>query len=105
MEETSASTDLINENIVCPDMKKNTLEGIYNTLLNETNEIEIDIDTDKFHSANLYGKECGLFHNTTFIIDGVICSECDNAEGNDKYTNLDDNVEAMIARIKGYVEQ
>lgn len=69
------------------------------------NEIEIDIDTDKFHSANLYGKECGLFHNTTFIIDGVICSECDNAEGNDKYTNLDDNVEAMIARIKGYVEQ
>ena len=69
------------------------------------NEIEIDIDTDKFHSASLYGKECGLFPNTTFIIDGVICSECDNAEGNDKYTNLDDNVEAMIARIKGYVEQ
>ncbi len=33
---------LINENIVCPNMKKNTLEDIYNTLLNETNEITID---------------------------------------------------------------
>ncbi|MBR3604800.1 MAG: quinolinate synthase NadA [Candidatus Gastranaerophilales bacterium] len=35
---------LIDENIICPDMKKNTLEGIYNTLLNETNEIKIDSD-------------------------------------------------------------
>lgn len=33
---------LIDENIICPDMKKNTLEGIYNTLLNETNEIKIE---------------------------------------------------------------
>ena len=33
---------LINENIICPDMKKNTLEGIYKTLLNETNEIKIE---------------------------------------------------------------
>ena len=38
---------LIDENIICPDMKKNTLEGIYNTLLNETNQIEIDIDVAK----------------------------------------------------------
>lgn len=36
---------LIDENIICPDMKKNTLEGIYNTLLNETNEIQIDSQT------------------------------------------------------------
>ena len=48
-------------------------------------------------------KESALYSH--YIIDGVICSECDNAEGNDKYTNLDDNVAAMIARIKGYVEQ
>ncbi len=38
---------LIDENIICPDMKKNTLEGIYNTLLNETNEIKIDADVAK----------------------------------------------------------
>ncbi|MBR5303681.1 MAG: quinolinate synthase NadA [Candidatus Gastranaerophilales bacterium] len=38
---------LINENIICPDMKKNTLEGIYNTLLNETSEIKIELDTAK----------------------------------------------------------
>ncbi len=33
---------LINENIVCPNMKHNTLEDIYNTLINETNEIMVD---------------------------------------------------------------
>ncbi|MBQ4646369.1 MAG: quinolinate synthase NadA [Candidatus Gastranaerophilales bacterium] len=38
---------LINENIICPDMKKNTLEGIYNTLLNESNEITIDDEVAK----------------------------------------------------------
>jgi len=35
---------LINENILCPNMKKNTLENIYQTLLNEENEIFIDED-------------------------------------------------------------
>lgn len=35
---------LINENIVCPNMKKNTLENIYQTLLDEKNEITIDLD-------------------------------------------------------------
>ena len=33
---------LINENIICHSMKYNTLEKIYNTLLNETNEITLD---------------------------------------------------------------
>ena len=33
---------LINENITCPDMKKNTLKDIYEVLLNETNEITIE---------------------------------------------------------------
>lgn len=33
---------LISENIVCPNMKRNTLENIYSTLLNETNEITLD---------------------------------------------------------------
>jgi len=33
---------LINPNIVCPNMKRNTLENIYQTLLNESNEITID---------------------------------------------------------------
>lgn len=36
---------LINENIVCPNMKKNTLENIYQTLLEEKNEITIDKQT------------------------------------------------------------
>ena len=38
---------LIDENIICPDMKKNTLEGIYDTLLNEKNQIEIDDEIAK----------------------------------------------------------
>lgn len=33
---------LINENIVCPNMKHNSLEDIYNVLKNEKNEIFID---------------------------------------------------------------
>ena len=33
---------LIDENIICPSMKNNTLEDIYETLLNETNEITLD---------------------------------------------------------------
>ncbi len=33
---------LINENITCPNMKKNTLHDILNVLENETNEITID---------------------------------------------------------------
>ncbi len=38
---------LINENIICPNMKHNTLEDIYNTLVNETNEIFIDSEIAK----------------------------------------------------------
>lgn len=38
---------LINENIVCPNMKKNTLENIYETLLTEKNEITINPDVAK----------------------------------------------------------
>jgi quinolinate synthase len=33
---------LIKENIICPNMKHNTLEDIYNVLKNETNEIFVD---------------------------------------------------------------
>ena len=36
---------LINENIICPSMKNNTLEDIYETLLNESNEILLDNET------------------------------------------------------------
>ncbi len=36
---------LINENIICPNMKHNTLEDILNTLENEVNEITLDKDT------------------------------------------------------------
>lgn len=36
---------LINDNIVCPNMKQNTLENIYQTLLDEKNEITIDEET------------------------------------------------------------
>ena len=38
---------LINENITCPNMKKNTLENIYQTLLDEKNAIEIDENVAK----------------------------------------------------------
>ena len=38
---------LINENIICPDMKKNTLENIYEALLKEQNVIEIDSEIAK----------------------------------------------------------
>ena len=38
---------LINPNIVCPNMKQNSLEDIYNVLLNENNEINIDTVTAK----------------------------------------------------------
>ena len=36
---------LINENIICPNMKHNTLQDIYNTLETENNEITIDENT------------------------------------------------------------
>ena len=35
---------LIDENIICPSMKMNSLEKIYDTLLNEKNEITIADD-------------------------------------------------------------
>ena len=38
---------LINQNITCPNMKQNTLEDIYNVLLNETNEITIPEEVRK----------------------------------------------------------
>ncbi len=38
---------LIKENIVCPNMKQNTLEDIYNVLKNETNEIFVDENISK----------------------------------------------------------
>lgn len=38
---------LINPNIICPNMKQNTLEDIYNVLLNENNEITIDEEISK----------------------------------------------------------
>ena len=38
---------LIKENIICPNMKFNTLGDIYNTLKNETNEITVDKEIAK----------------------------------------------------------
>ncbi len=38
---------LIKENVVCPNMKHNTLEDIYNVLENETNEIFVDEEISK----------------------------------------------------------
>ena len=69
----------------------------------EGNEVEFKIDSDKFHSAHLYGKESGMYSNTPFIIDGVFCSESDDEEGNDKDA-MDKNVMEMIERIKAYIE-
>lgn len=65
----------------------------------EGNEVEFKIDTDRFHSAHLYGKEIGMYPNTPFIIDGVFCSEIDDADGNNKDA-MDRNVKEMIDRIK-----
>ena len=67
------------------------------------NEVEMTIDTDKFHSVHLYGKESGIYSNTPFIIDGVFCSESDDAEGSDKDA-MDKNVTEMIERINAYIE-
>lgn len=68
----------------------------------EGNEVEFKIDTDKFHSTHLYGKESGLYSNTPFIIDGVFCSESDDADGNGKEA-MDRNVKEMIDRIKNCI--
>lgn len=68
---------------------------------NEGNEVEFKIDTDRFHSADLYGKERGKYSNTSFIIDGVFCSKSDDAEGN--VGAMDTNVTEMIDRIKNYL--
>lgn len=38
---------LIKENIICPNMKQNTLEDIYNVLQNETNEIFVNEEISK----------------------------------------------------------
>ncbi|MBR1943643.1 quinolinate synthase NadA [bacterium] len=38
---------LVKENIVCPNMKHNTLEDVYNVLKNETNEIFVDEEVSK----------------------------------------------------------
>ena len=70
---------------------------------NEGNEVEFKIDTDRFHSADLYGKESGKYSNTSFIIDGVFCSESDDADGNYKDA-MDENVTDMIGRIKRHID-
>ena len=69
---------------------------------NEGNEVEMTIDTDKFHSTHLYGKESGLYSNTPFIIDGVFCSESDDADGNGKVA-MDRYVKEMIDRIRNCI--
>lgn len=38
---------LIKDSIVCPNMKRNSLEDIYNVLKNETNEITVDEEMAK----------------------------------------------------------
>ena len=68
----------------------------------EGNEVEMTIDTDKFHSTHLYGKESGLYSNTPFIIDGVFCSESDDADGNGKVA-MDRYVKEMIDRIRNCI--
>ena len=70
---------------------------------NEGNEVEFKIDTDRFHSADLHGKESGKYSNTSFIIDGVFCSESDDADGNYKDA-MDENVTDMIGRIKRHID-
>ena len=57
-------------------------------------EVDFKIDTDRFHSAHLYGKS-GLFSNTPFIIDGVFCSESDDADGNGRKKSHCKNVKCL----------
>jgi hypothetical protein len=64
--------------------------------------VEFKIDTDRFHSAHLYGKESGMYSQTSFIIDGVFCSESDDAEGN--VGAMDSKVTDMIGRIKRHID-
>lgn len=68
----------------------------------EGNEVEFKIDTDKFHSTHLYGKESGMYSNAPFIIDGVFCSESDDADSNNKDA-MDRYVKEMIDRIKNSI--
>lgn len=68
----------------------------------EGHEVELKIDTTRFHSADLYGKESGKYSNTSFIIDGVFCSKSDDAEGN--VGAMDENVTDMIGRIKRHID-
>lgn len=58
-------------------------------------------DEPLYTSSSMFGSP-GLF-DTKFIIDGVFCSESENAEGNDKDA-MDKNVTEMINRIKAYIE-
>ena len=39
--------ELIKENLICSSMKVNTLEGIYNSLNNETHEIKVEEETSR----------------------------------------------------------
>lgn len=68
----------------------------------ESHEVELKIDTTRFHSAHLYGNESGMYSNTSFIIDGIFCSESDDAEGN--VGAMDKNVTDMIDRIKIHID-
>lgn len=68
----------------------------------EGHEVELKIDTTRFHSAHLYSNESGMYSNTSFIIDGVFCSESDDAEGN--VGAMDKNVTDMIDRIKTHID-
>ena len=73
----------------------------------EDSNQSIDFDTKKFYSDNLFGADGNL--DTAFIVDGVVCSEfkdnSDNAYEREKQKEVylksfDDNVTAMIERIK-----
>lgn len=68
----------------------------------EGHEVELKIDTTRFHSAHLYGNESGMYSNTPFIIDGVFCSESDDADGNGKGA-MDRYVKEMIDRIRNCI--
>ena len=69
------------------------------TQAEDGSEIEIELDSNRFHSEHLYGyEERNKANNTKFIIDGVYCAESDNAAG--KSNDMETEVEKMIERIK-----
>lgn len=86
--------------------KRVVLGGLLYPITKSNTTERKDVDVITFHSNSLYG--CEGEYQTTFIVDGIYCPESIvkeiKPENVDKQKNvLDENVKAMIDRIKKYL--